>query len=549
MLIFAYIIKNLGPFKRRFWLALSASVVYSFSVLAIPLLLAEFTRTNLTSDRLHQLIIGITGAVLATLSSAWVIRRFGELVWQQFPNHLRAKYFNELENQSLENLSNYHTGYVLSMINQMSDHIGGIIYDIFWAFTGLIANLGFLIYFTVTRAWGLTVLNLALFVIFVIVSTRLAAQMTKLADEMNKRDAVFTQYFVDFMSNLSTIKRLGIRDFADSRLRQRQQASNDQMKSYQGAHAGRWLLLHSIYYTANFITIGYLLYQISKGRLAVGILILFIAFYGSLRGVIERIAENIITFTETRVYLGNLRKIIGQVHQAGGHQRNARWRRIKLDQIGYQYKDNAVRIRVPELIINRGSRICIYGTSGEGKTTALNLIAGYYQPQSGARSLDSTPYDELDPDWFSGTMAFISQEVELFNLSIRENLILGKSISDDKLWDLLRALELSDWAKGLEQGLDTIVGEKGVRLSAGQKQRLNLARGILLDRQIYLLDEPTSHLDEATEATVIKAIEKYLMGKTVIVVTHRPAIKAICDQFYEMKAHTVRPEVVRVANR
>src|SRR5258708_7887771 len=155
----------------------------------------------------------------------------------------------------------------------------------------------------------------------------------------------------------------------------------------------------------------------------------------------------------------------------------------------------------------------------------MNLIANYITPHSGTRTLDSLPFEQLSQRWFGENSVFLSQETELFNLSVRNNLMLGRTMQEERLLELLDHLGLSEWLGGLEKGLDTIVGEKGTRLSAGQKQRLNLARGILLDRDLYFLDEPTSHLDDNTEEIVIGAIKRYLGDKTLVIVTHRPAIK------------------------
>lgn len=543
MLVIAFILKNLDQYARRFWLSFIAGFINSCASIAIPLLLAEFTTSGLQSHEFPVLVASLVAAVVVSLMCSWYLRRYGEALAFTFANHLRLKYFRQLEQVNLGQLAKYHTGYVLSMVGQISDRMSPIFMDTFWWFSGFVVNIGLLIYFTATKSFGLTLLNLAVFLIFVVVSTILARKMTKLADARSRQSAVFSQYFVDFMSNIATIKRLGIRDFAHKRLTQRAQDTNEQIQIFQNAHSNRWLLLHSIYFTANFATIGYLLYEISAGAVPVSLLILFISFYGNLRGIIERVAENIITFTETRVYINNLEEILaGNAPVAASKPDHKHWKRIELHDVSYRHTDNAAVIQIPHMEIPRGDAVCIYGTSGEGKTTVLNIIANYISTESGDRTVDGVVYDKLERTWFADNSAFISQETELFNLSLRDNLVLGQTVSDARLWELLEDLQLAEWVRGLEHGLKTVVGEKGLRLSAGQKQRVNLARGILLDRSLYLLDEPTSHLDEETEKAVIAAIQKYLKGKTLVVVTHRPAIKKTCNQFYKMSEHTVRPE-------
>ncbi len=542
VIVIKFLLANLGEYRRRFWLAFLAGFINSCASVAIPLLLATFTTTGLSHDNFVLLVVWLVVAVVVSLSMSWYIRRHGEGVAFQFPAYLRVKFFAQIEQLPMSRLAKHHSGYIMSMVGQIADRMSPILMDTFWWFAGVFVNIGLLIYFTATKSFGLTLFNLALFLTFTFVSTIMARKMTRLADGKSKQMGVFSQYFVDFMSNIVTIKRLGIRDFANKHLAERGKALNKRTQDYQNAHSNRWFILHTIYFTANFATIGYLLYEISVGALPVSLLIVFISFYGNLRTIIERVAENIITFAETRVYIKNLRDILDGDELPTGMQRPAKqWRHITVSDVAFRHAENAVVVRVPEMKISRGDRVCIYGTSGEGKTTVLNLLANYLPIEEGERAVDGIAYGDLDRAWFADESAFISQETELFNLSLRDNLMLGQNVTDKKLWQLLEDLQLADWARGLQDGLNTVIGEKGLRLSAGQKQRVNLARGILLDRSLYLLDEPTSHLDDATEKAVIAAIEKYLAGKTIVVVTHRPAIKKICGQFYEMKNHIVSP--------
>ena len=142
-------------------------------------------------------------------------------------------------------------------------------------------------------------------------------------------------------------------------------------------------------------------------------------------------------------------------------------------------------------------------------------------------------------------LVFVSQEVDLFDLSIRDNLCLGNKISDDKILELLEEAGLMNWFKELPDGLDTVVGERGVKLSAGQKQRLNLIRGILINKDLYFFDEPTSNLDTLSEERITNMIEKYLKDKTYVIVTHRPSLKKLCNKHYVFEDHIMK-EIINV---
>ena len=139
---------------------------------------------------------------------------------------------------------------------------------------------------------------------------------------------------------------------------------------------------------------------------------------------------------------------------------------------------------IPEFILQRGDKISIMGESGQGKTTVMNILPGLYPLENGKLLINNKEIEDTRLD-----LVFVSQEVELFDLSIRDNLCLGKEISDDRILELLEEAGLTGWYNELPEGLETIVGEKGIKLSVGQKQRLNLIRGILIDKELYFFDE------------------------------------------------------------
>lgn len=140
---------------------------------------------------------------------------------------------------------------------------------------------------------------------------------------------------------------------------------------------------------------------------------------------------------------------------------------------------------------------------------------------------------------------YIAQDTDMLDLSLRENLSFGnQSITDEQLYEMLDAVGMTDWLSKQEKGLDTLLGERGVFVSTGQRQRLNVVRGLLINKEIYLLDEPSSNVDEVTESKMIELIDTYLKGKTVIIVTHKNKICNICDRKYifeenEMKETTI----------
>ena len=170
----------------------------------------------------------------------------------------------------------------------------------------------------------------------------------------------------------------------------------------------------------------------------------------------------------------------------------------------------------------------------------MNILAGLYPLEKGEMLVDNQIKKDCRMD-----LVFVSQEVELFDLSIRDNLCLGKEISEEKIMQLLEEAGLMNWYKELPNGLETKVGEKGIKLSAGQKQRLNLIRGILIDKELYFFDEPTSNLDAVSEEKITNMIEKYLKNKTFVIVTHRHRLEQLCNKHYVFEEHMMK-EVIKI---
>jgi ATP-binding cassette, subfamily B, bacterial MsbA len=175
------------------------------------------------------------------------------------------------------------------------------------------------------------------------------------------------------------------------------------------------------------------------------------------------------------------------------------------------------------LDIAPGEVIALVGGSGGGKTSLINLLPRFFAVTSGKIELDGVPIEELTLASLRSHMALVSQEIVLFNDTVRANIAFGVSqgVSDERIWAVLRQAALDDFIRSLPAGLDTEVGERGTKLSGGQRQRLAIARALLKDAPILLLDEATSALDSQTERDVQQALEATMLGRTTLVVAHR----------------------------
>jgi len=174
-----------------------------------------------------------------------------------------------------------------------------------------------------------------------------------------------------------------------------------------------------------------------------------------------------------------------------------------------------------EINIHAGERVALVGTSGSGKTTLVHVLLGLYTPDSGDILFNGVSFREIGLDVIRDHVATVLQHPALFNDTIRMNLTLGKQHTEADLWQALRIAQLDHVIQALSDGLDSIIGNNGIRLSGGQRQRIAIARMVLSQPKIVIMDEATSSLDITTEFKLHEALETFLAGKTTLIIAHR----------------------------
>ncbi len=169
-----------------------------------------------------------------------------------------------------------------------------------------------------------------------------------------------------------------------------------------------------------------------------------------------------------------------------------------------------------------GKKLALVGPSGSGKSTVAALLSRFYDPQQGGISIDRVDLKGWDPDALRESVGMVAQEPILFSGTIRENVLYGKpGASDDEVWAALEAANARGFVEDFPEGIETVIGERGVRLSGGQKQRIAIARAVLKDPAVLILDEATSALDVESEAVVQRALERLMEGRTTLIIAHR----------------------------
>jgi ATP-binding cassette, subfamily C, bacterial CydC len=189
------------------------------------------------------------------------------------------------------------------------------------------------------------------------------------------------------------------------------------------------------------------------------------------------------------------------------------------------------------LRLKPGKRIALVGPSGAGKTTVTNLLLRFLDPEAGRITIAGRDLRDYRQHEVRSTFALAGQNAHLFNSTIRANLAIGRpEASEEELWDALRRAQLADWVLSLPAGVETLVGEEGMQLSGGQRQRLTLARALLSEAPVLILDEPTAHLDPETAEVLVRDVLAAADGRSVLLITHRLEGLELVDEIVRLEA-------------
>ena len=218
---------------------------------------------------------------------------------------------------------------------------------------------------------------------------------------------------------------------------------------------------------------------------------------------------------------------------------------IVLEAVSFRYPSVEARaLTCVSTVIPRGSTVGFIGQSGAGKSTLVDILLGLLTPESGTVRVDGIDIQANLRGW-QDQIGYVPQSVFLTDDTLRRNVAFGlpsEQIDDAAVWRALRAAQLETFVNELPQGLDNVVGERGIRLSGGQRQRIGIARALYHDPAVLVLDEATSSLDVATEEVVMEAVRALHGAKTIIIVSHRLSTVEQCDQVYRLEQGRVVEE-------
>lgn len=447
----------------------------------------------------------------------------------EIENNLNQYYLRKLYDIKPEVIKKNNTGYIAGLVQKLVSKQCEVIDH---SIANLPMNITFMLYYTVYICRYSISVALAIPTMYLITTVVRIWYNQKISlkswIEYSDSNGNKSRVFIDLLSNINTIQKTQSLDFVD------------RVEIDESVHNMKLATKARVLDEPGFLIAKYMMF--SYVIVALGIiyfthqehLLSNVGFMAIFAGVSIKIPHNARGMYKAILCYGHFKSIKYKIDEIVVKE-NIRqglateyFKTASIQDCSYSYVDtynSKVTINIPEFHVNRGDVICIHGESGQGKTTLLHILSK--EIETDCVSINGKKVDErLD-------CVFIAQDTEMLDMSLRDNLTLGRYFSDEELTKYLVRVGMGEWLSNQEKGLDTILGERGVFVSTGQRQRLNLIRGLLMqDKEIYLLDEPTSNVDDETEKLLIDLIREKLAGKTVIIVTHRPAIMAICNRAY-----------------
>lgn len=418
------------------------------------------------------------------------------------------------------------SGSKIQKINQGSQYV----YKFFSDFTNnrsipvLVGIIGSLAIFIVL-GWKYALFSFVYIAIFLSVEYYFNKRLSHWTDEMNKIAEKVSGKIHESASNVLSVKALGLRDVFER-----------STKKNEKRYFDIWLNMKrtgnmKMNVTKTFAAVGYALFLLmvgldfSVGIITLGSILIFAAYFDRVRSSLNDVSGMVDEFIDIKSGIGRLMTILGEdvfdKESPDLLEVPSNWKEIEFRNVSFNYDRKNV-LRNFNLKIKRGEKIGIIGRSGCGKSTLTKLLLGLYKAKDGGIYVDNIDINEFKHSSITSNITVVLQDSEMFDMTLAENISIS-SMKRDKslLYRSIRVSSLAELISKLPNGLSTLLGEKGYKVSGGERQRIGIARAVYKNSPLLILDEATSHLDSKTEQYIQNSLEKELSNKTLLVIAHR----------------------------
>ena len=486
-------------------------------------------------EMLKVLLAAVVGAILLQSVTSFLLTRILSVEAQRLISQLRAQVQKKILKLPVRFFDNHKSGELVSRIMTDVEGVRNIVG------TGLVQLIGgsltavISLFLLINISPAMTLYVLVPVVIFGIISIKAFSYIRPIFRERGKINADVTGRLVETLNGVRVIKGFNaevqeIKTFEDGVDRLFRNVRKSLTSTSLVTSSAAFLLG-----LASAAIMGVGGYMIMSGEMTVGDFLAFTLYLGFMIAPIVQMSNIGSQLTEAFAGLDRMEEIMNMDEEEDPSVRNVRLDKIRglieFQKVSFHYEKENNVLKDISFTAAEGRVTALVGTSGSGKTTIAGLTASFLNPVSGKVLIDSTDLNTVSLDSYRSRLGVVLQDDFLFEGTIRENIRFPRpSASSEELEAAARAAFVDEFTNRFEKGLDTVIGERGVKLSGGQRQRVAIARAILADPRILILDEATSNLDTESEAYIQKSLAALMKGRTTMVIAHRLSTIRQADQ-------------------
>lgn len=374
--------------------------------------------------------------------------------------------------------------------------------------------------------WQLALVVIASFIVYTLVTVFKTRQLVKLHEKEDKTYAKQYGKVYDKLYNVFLVKNFAMEEYEMKNIKRDLVGKLSGVSKHVIKKVNQLSMIQDVIYTVSFVSVlGFAVLFLRVGTITPGEFVMFFGYTNLAFAPFRHIAAIYRNMKRAGVSirrLTNLKKIIPEKMNHGNLTLKDSKGEIEFQEISFGYSKDKKILKNISLKINAGETVALVGKSGVGKTTFSELIMGYYKPGRGRIKFDGVDISKLKLDWLRDQIAIVPQELNLFNDTLLKNLrYANPKATKEHIISACKAAFAHDFIMNLPKKYNSMVGERGFKLSMGQKQRISIAMAFLKNPKILILDEPTSALDAESESKVQEGINRLIKGRTTLIIAHR----------------------------
>jgi len=488
------------------------------------------------------ILIALLGAAASYLANYYTTS-----VGQWVANDLRLRTYHHLQQLSLNYYNTHEMGTLLSTItadvqtiqNFASSSTLGILVDMFT----IVAMLVIMFWLN----WDFTMIAVGVTPFMLLMVSRFKKAVKKATREVRKQQSNVVAVVQQGLESMRVVKAFGRQDLEQEEL---SDVSKATVEAALKARRVKALLSPIVTVTVSLCT-AFVLWRSSslilKGTMTTGALTVFLSYLSKFFKPVQDLATMTNTIAQTAVGVERVRAILeaNDVIEERGDAREPQPLKgeIKFENVAFAYNKDAPVLTDVNFQIQAGQMVGVVGPTGGGKSTIVSLIPRFYDPSAGKVSIDGVDIRDYKLHGLRNQIAYVLQETVLFRGTVAENIAYGRgSATRDEIVKAAKLANADEFIAKMPQGYDTMVGDRGDTLSGGQRQRIGIARALIRNNPILILDEPTAALDTESEQLVMEALERLMKGRTVITIAHRLSTIRNSDKIVVLKGGVVAEE-------